>query len=183
MKYYKYPNPYITDDEIAIEYIEVTDSGIHMRQLSVFKDYYISSNVDLFLAEKPLLLEDVKNEENQIEPITKNEFSEIWQEYLNHHKSKWAKIKKAFPINKPVIGCIRVFFPQGIIVELGEQVFGVTGFKKAKATVNSEFIMSTRYQITGIITGYDENNQWIKLDSPQIYADKQCDLHAWQSPT
>ena len=174
MKYYKYPNPYITDDEIATEYIEVRDNVI-MRQLSVFEHYCISSNVDLFLADQPFEYDDIKDWDEEIVTIATDEFNAVWQKHLQHHEAKWIESKKSFPINKPVIGCIKIFFPQGIIVQLGQQTLGVTDYIQARATASPGFIMQTRYQIAGIVTGYDEANQWIELSSPQIYADKQCD--------
>ncbi len=180
MKYYKYPNPDITDDEIATEYIEV-GGEIIMRQLSIFDDRYISSNVDLCLADKPFDFEILVDFE-EIVPISADEFNGVWQKHLRQHEARWANAKKLFPVNTRVIGCMKIFFPQGIIVQLGQQVFGVTDYMQARATTDPEFIMGTRYQIAGIVTGYDETNQWIELGSPQIYADKDCDSHAWHSP-
>ena len=175
MKYYKYPNPNITNDEIATEYIEVRDDLI-MRQLSVFENYYISSNVDLSLADQPFEYENIKDDyDEEIVSIAADEFNAVWQKYLGHHEARWIESKTLFPINTPVIGCIKIFFPQGIIVQLGQQTLGVTDYIQARATASPGFIMQTRYQIAGIVTGYDEANQWIELSSPQIYADKQCD--------
>ena len=180
MKYYKYPNPYITDDEIATEYIEVRDDLI-VRQLSAFEHYYISSNVDLFLADQPFEYEEIKDWDEGIVTIAADEFNAVWQKHLQHHEVKWIESKKSFPINKSVIGCIKMFFPQGIIVQLDQQVFGVADYAQARASANPSS-MYPRYQIAGIVTGYDEANQWIELGSPQIYADKQCDLDTWHSP-
>lgn len=181
MKYYKYPNPYIIDDEIATDYIEVAGDTI-MRQLSVFADRYISSNVDLDLGEKPFEYEVVVEEYDEgIVIITADEFDAVWQKHLQQHEARWLDAKKQFPINTPVIGCIKVFFPQGIIVQLGQQIFGVTDYAHARASTSPEF-MYPRYQISGIVTGYDETNQWIELSSPQIHSDKQCDLRIWPHP-
>jgi hypothetical protein len=182
MQYYKYPNPYITDDETAIEYIEIDNRGTFMRQLSVFEHYSISSNVDLHLADQPLEYEDIKDEENEIVLIRADEFNTVWRKHLEQHEARWNEAKKLFPINKPVICCMKVFFPQGIIVRLGEQVLGVTDYWQAKATAGAGFHMQTRRQMAGIVTGYDEVNQWIELGSPQIYTDKPCDSDTWQSP-
>ncbi len=182
MKYYKYPNPYITDDEIAIEYIEV-DREIIMRQLSVFAHHYISSNVDLRLADQPFEYEEIADPHAEgIVVITDDEFNAVWQEHLRRHETRWTESKKLFPINRTVIGCMKIFFPQGIIVQLGQRAVGVTDYWQACATAHPGFIMGTGYQIASIVTGYDETNQWIELGSPQIYTDKRYDPHTWHSP-
>jgi len=181
MKYYKYPNPYITDDEIATEYIELDGETI-MRQLSVFEHYYISSNVDLALADQPFDEDMIDDYGEEIVSITVDEFNAVWQQPLRHHEARWTEAKKSFPINKPVMGCMKIFFPQGIIVQLDQQVFGVTDYWQARATASPGFSMQTGRQIAGIVTGCDETNQWIELGSPQIYEDKRCDPHTWQLP-
>ena len=173
MKYYKYPNPYITDDEVATDYIEV-DGDLIMRQLSVFENSDISSNVDLALGDQPFDYEYLKDDFEEIVPIAADEFNAAWQKHLQQHEARWAEAKKAFPINAPVAGCMRIFFPQGVIVELGQQMYGVTDYTQARATASSGFIMGTGFQLNGIVTGYDEVNQWIELGSPQIHSDKPC---------
>ena len=180
MKYYKYPNPHITDDEIAIDYFEV-DGDLIMRQLSVFEDHYISSNVDLALGDQPLKYEEIREYDEDIIIISADEFNEVWKKHLQQHEARWAEAKKLFPINTSVTGCMAIFFPQGVIVELGQTIFGVTDYAQARALTSPEF-MYTRYQISGIVTGYDETNQWIELGSPQIHSDKRCDLRIWPHP-
>jgi hypothetical protein len=176
MKYYKYPNPYITDDEVATDYIEV-DGNIIMRQLSVFENHFVSSNVDLILGDQPFEYEELKDDFEEITPIAAAEFHEAWRKHLQFREATWIEAKKSVPINSQVRGCMKIFFPQGIIVQLGQQVFGVTDYVQARATAAPEFIMRTGCELTGIVTGYDETNQWVELGSPQIYADKRCDPH------
>lgn len=171
MKYYKYP---WVDDENSVDYIEVDDK-IVMRQLTVFEHKVQSSNVDLLLADQPFEYEELQDIE-EIKQITAEEFNAVWQKHLQAHETTWNAAKNLFPINKRVVGCMKIFFPQGIIVQLGQGIFGVTDYWQARATASSKFIMGTRYQISGIVTGYDETNQWIKLNSPQIYEDKDCEL-------
>lgn len=184
MKYYKYPNPYITDDEIATDYIEVDDEHYSVRQLSIFKSGATeSSNVDLMLGDQPFDYEKDKDDyDYPITPITADEFNAVWQKHLQQHAARWIETKKLFPINKPVTGCMKTFFPQGIIVQLDQNALGVTDYWQARATATSQFSMVIGYQITGAVTGYDETNQWIKLGSPQIDVDKPCNPHNWGSP-
>lgn len=179
MKYYKYPNPEITDEEVATDYIEV-DGNLALRQLSVFKQYDISSNVDLSLTDQPFEYEEIiaysDTDDFVPVPIEADEFNAVWERHLQRTEDKWNTAKKSFPVNTPVLGCIAIFFPQGVIVELGERIFGVTDYMQARASTSPNFIMGTRRQISGIVTGYDEANQWIQIGSPQIHTDKSCDL-------
>src|SRR5258706_10452300 len=106
-----------------------------------------------------------------------DEFNVVWQQHLQHHEARWSAAKKSFPINMPVIGCMKIFFPQGIVIQLGQQVFGVTDYWQAHSTASPDFIMQTGRQISALVTGYDETNQWIELGSPHIHAEKGCDQH------
>ncbi len=186
MKYYKYSNPEITDEEIATDYIEV-DGNLALRQLSVLEHYDISSNVDLLLMDQPFEYEEIVAyaHANDIVPIPieADEFKAVWERHLQRNEARWHAAKKSFPINTPVVGCMAIFFPQGAIVELAVRVFGVTDYVQARASASPDFIMRTGWQISGIVTGYDETNQWIQLGSPQIHADKNCDPQIWRLPT
>ncbi|MBI1280760.1 MAG: hypothetical protein GC179_21730 [Anaerolineaceae bacterium] len=187
MKYYKYPNPEITDEEIATDYIEV-DGNLALRQLSVLEQYDISSNVDLLLMDQPFEYEEEIIAYSDTDdfvpiPIEADEFNAVWERHLQRNEVRWNTAKKSFPINTPVVGCIAIFFPQGVIVELGERIFGVTDYVQARASASADFIMRTGRQISGIVTGYDETNQWIHLGSPQIHADKNCDPQIWRLPS
>ena len=176
MKYYKYENPYI-EDEVATDFLEV-DNEVVLRQLSVFKHKFYSSNVDLALTDQPFEYEkNIDEGDDTIIPIEAKEFEKVWQKHLEEHEVHWQAAKARLPICSNVIGCIAIFFPQGIIVRLGQHALSVTDYRQAKTTADSKFIMRTGRIISGVVMGYDEINQWIKLGSPNIHTDKECDPH------
>lgn len=186
MKYYKYSNSAITDEEVATDYIEV-DGNLALRQLSVLEHYDISSNVDLILMDQPFEYEEIIAYDSDTDdfvpiPIEVEEFNAVWERHLQRNEVRWNAAKKSFPINMPVVGCMAIFFPQGGVVELGERIFGVTDYMQARASASADFIMRTRRQISAVVTGYDEANQWILLGSPQIETDKNCDLQISRLP-
>ena len=171
MRYFKDPNPIDYCDGVAVDFYEVSGDLI-MRQLTVFKDSIESSNVDLVLGDKPFDYETIVSF-HDIEEISVEEFEAAWRIHLDQHAARWAEAKAAFPVGSAVVGCITIFFPQGVIVTLGSRIFGVADYAGARATTMAS--LYPRMQLTGVVAGYDEANQWIKLDSPHVFAERTCD--------
>jgi hypothetical protein len=66
-----------------------------------------------------------------------------------------------------VQGWIEIFFPQGVIVNLGAETFAVADYAATRASARSEW-MYLGYTITAIVDGYDEVNQWLLLIHPKV---------------
>ncbi len=167
MKYYKY-----WDEESPIDggftYLE-TDGGYAIRQITVHADRFFASNVryphwGLCLAEGHVNYDSI----DKVTLISKNEFDEIWQKHLLQHRSQWNKAKQVCRIGSKVEGSIVIFFPQGVIIDLGDDVLGVADYKECKASTKPEF-MYPKHKVTAIVEGYDKVNQWVILASPQVY--------------
>ncbi len=108
-------------------------------------------------------------EEGDVTAISQQEFQAVWNQYLALRQKGWNAAKLNYPVGLPVQGAIKIFFPQGVIVDLGDDVLGVADHDACKQSRTSEFIMSTRLKLTAVVSGYDEVNQWIVLTSPQVY--------------
>lgn len=172
MKYYKYEDNEADYPNTGMTYIEA-DDGWQVRCVTLVGERYISSNVDLLLADAQ---EDYDNylegnsddEMPQIIPITQEEFEQVWQQSLTQHQQAWEMAKALYPIGKAVHGYIRIFFPQGVIASLPNQVLAVADYAACKASTTPDHIMSSRNKITGVVSGYDELNHWLILSSPQV---------------
>ena len=168
MKYYKY-----WDEDSQIDggytYLE-TDDGWAIRQITENSGRFFASNVrypgwGLCLADQKIDHSELIDDEPPLIPITKNEFDEVWNLHLSQRRPVWNKLKKAYQVGSRVEGMILVFFPQGVIVALGQHGLGVADYTDSKAVTKPEF-MYPKHKITAIVSGYDEVNQWIKLASP-----------------
>jgi hypothetical protein len=172
MRYYKYLDE---DGPIGDGYTFVeTDDGWAIRQITVHNDNFLASNVryspwGLCLADQKVDYDElIDYDEMSPIPITKNEFDEVWNLHLTQRRAIWNKVKKAYKIGSKVEGAILIFFPQGVIVDLGEDSLGVADYVECKASTKPES-MYPKHKLTATVGGYDEVNQWIILESPQVH--------------
>jgi hypothetical protein len=166
MKYYKYIFDEDTGGNNEIFYHETKD-GWTIRQIIVDGKNWITSNVNLVLADQQIDYDS----EPDITPISKQEFDEIWYSCLAPRQAIWGKVKQAYLVGTPVQGFIKIFYPQGVIVNLGGDALGVANYAACKASTKPEFMYS-KHKVTAVVQGYDEVNQWIILASPQVYEEQ-----------
>jgi hypothetical protein len=169
IKYYKY------EDEGGIvgdgtRYIE-SDDGVALREVTVIGDKMIGSNVKyplwgLMLAEGETAYDEI----SCVERIDPSEFESVWSLHLKSNAGRWAMTKAAYPVAKKVAGFLKVFFPQGAIVDLGDGVLGVANYTACKSSTTSEYICG--HLITAVVSGYDEQYQWLILHSPQVHPER-----------
>ena len=151
-----------------VTYFE-TKNGWPLRQITVIgeKDYIMSSAVH---PEHGLVLSDksVDSTIRHVTQIKQEEFENVWNKYLINDSRKWDMSKASNPIESDVAGVIRVFYPQGVIVDLENDVIGIANFKECLDSSGPEF-MYPRHKVSAKVTGYDETNHWIILGSPVVH--------------
>jgi hypothetical protein len=167
MKYYKYRDEF-SPIAPGTEYVE-TDKGWPIRQIAFNGKEYIASNRrhplwGLTLGDQQVDWDAI----DEVSSISKQEFEKIWNAHLANHQVEWDAIKKAHPNGKEEQGFIVVFFPQGVIVDLGDNTLGLADYSTCLASTIPEYMYS-KHKVTAIVGGYDEVNQWIVLESPQVH--------------
>ncbi|WP_088068065.1 hypothetical protein [Gottfriedia luciferensis] len=65
-------------------------------------------------------------------------------------------------------GKIEVFYPQGVIVSISENVIGVADYIKCKDNSQPENLYP-HHKITGKVNGYDEINMWLILENAKVF--------------
>lgn len=171
MRYYKYP-----DDDIFVNgtvYLE-EDDGCTFRQIIVSGEQRMASNLkypnEAFALPDGWVDYDAFEEDFEgVISITQQEFDAVWNQHLlqNHHY--WEKVKALYPTGMQITGAILIFYPQGVIVDLGSGALGIAGYAQCQASAQPEW-MYPKHQIKAVVAGYDEKNQWIKLMEPQVLA-------------
>lgn len=85
---------------------------------------------------------------------------------------EWNQIKRSLPVGTKVKGEIEVFFPQGTLVNLGEeQATGLAATTALRKTTPAQW-RYPGHKMNAIVSGYDELNQWVVLDQARIFEDK-----------
>ena len=168
MKYYKY-----LDEESfiggAARYLE-TDRGRAVREVSLNGDVCLASNI-LYPHWGMLLAEGRVEYDEVVTPISKSEFDEAWNKNLTQTAARWLIAKFAYPIGTPVQGSIVIFYPQGVIVDLGRCVLGAADYEACRNSTKAE-LMYPKHKVTAVVKDYDESNQWLILDSPTVHAEQ-----------
>jgi len=168
MKYYKYTFDEDIGGNNEIFYHE-TKNGWTIRQIIINEISWITSNVKD--SEGRLVLADTQldyDSESDITTISKQEFDEVWHNCLAPRQAMWEKIKQIHSVGESVEGFIEIFYPQGVIVDLGNEALGVADYAACKASTEPK-IMYPKHKITAIVQGYDEVNQWVILTSPKVH--------------
>lgn len=175
MKYYKY-----ADDDVfthkgnvveATTYLEVDDNCPY-RQITVGGGQSISSNINhpkwgIELGDQCADLDDAEG----VISISEEEFYAVWHLHLAQHQQQWEAAKAQHPLGKAIFGTMLIFYPQGVLVDLGPNAVGVADYWECHASTRPEW-MYTKHKIKAIVAGYDEENQWIRLQEPQVLKER-----------
>jgi hypothetical protein len=168
MRYFQYEDD---NDFIGkgIRYIE-TDEGYTIREVTVCGNCFLGSN--FYYPHDGLMLSEGKCEYETIAEvieITKETFDTTWAAHLAQNMGRWSVIKHSYPVGFQVQGRIAVFYPQGVIVDLGDGgTLGIANYEACKSSTQSKF-MYPNHRIHAIVQGYDDLNQWLILEFPQVH--------------
>ena len=165
IKCYKYQDAY-SPIQNAITYIETLDGSV-LRQITVNTNECIASNLyhpkwGLVLAEGYVDYDSIA----EVELITENDFEEIWSRALKENQRAWEETKSSYPVGSYLIGKIAIFYPQGIIIRIGDNALGVTNYKECKSAIGPEK-MYPNHKIEAIVSGYNEKFNWLELSNPK----------------
>jgi hypothetical protein len=170
MNYYKYRD---TEGFIAggIRYIEV-ENGWSLREITVSDNSILASNIKYPLW--GLIMSDSQVDYDSIDEVTKiekSEFAQLWNTHLSHNVGRWLITKLAYPLGTHIQAHILMFYPQGVMIDLGDAVIGVADYKECRASTKPEF-MYPNHAITGVVSGHDEQNQWLVISLPQVHQER-----------
>ncbi len=107
----------------------------------------------------------------EVTPIGRHQFEEVWHVHLEQHRDHCDAVKQGYSIGTPVVGAILIFYPQGVIIDLGDNVLGVADHRACRASARPEW-MYPRHKVTAVVAGYDETNQWLVLAAPRVHVER-----------
>lgn len=80
-----------------------------------------------------------------------------------------ASNQNALPVGTKVKGYIEAFFPHGTLIHIFQHhAVGLSDTRTYEEKTPSEW-MYPRHEITAIVQGYDELNQWVILEQTQVF--------------
>lgn len=170
MKYYKYQD----EDSLigtGVRYVEAEDSR-SFREITLSHDSFLASNIKyprwgLMMSEGRVDYDSIE----EVAEIERGEFEQAWRAHLVQNGGRWLITKLAYAIGTRVKGHIAIFYPQGVLVDLGDAVLGVAGYDECRASTEPEFLYP-HHAVVGVVSGYDEQNQWLVLSSPHVLRER-----------
>lgn len=181
MKYYKFWDRFgkLRGGDTYVE----LDKGYVMRQITIRDDEILASNrkhpahgfflptgyID-YAAYNQLHEKEIKD--GLIKPVTtipKKNFDQVWQSHLNQFKADWESKKIAYPKGKRIIGRVQAFYPQGVVIEIEDDLWGVADYERCRASLGHTLMPKLPIEIT--VGGYDDSFQWLILHDPDLTND------------
>ncbi|WP_164215541.1 hypothetical protein [Virgibacillus sp. YIM 98842] len=164
---------YSWDDEDYIggtTYIEI-DDGYATKQIAITPDNYIASNRKdkehhFYLAEGLVDIDEIIKYGGF--EISEQYFYSVWNAYKNALMDKWNETKERFPLGYEIEGIIEVFYPQGIVITISQDVFGITDYDKSRDSTNPKNLYPG-HKMLGKVVSYDEENMWLVIDNPRVF--------------
>jgi hypothetical protein len=166
MIYYKFQDEFSEIDG-GVTYVE-TQESVAYRQITVNGEKYLMSNLNYPQWGMMLPEGEIDPHIDEVDEITKQEFDAVWNSHLMDHQDQWHQTKQRYPRGTEVTGYIQTFYPQGVIVNLGENDLGIADYVECRNSAKPEW-MYPGYRVTAIVADYDEQNHWLVLERPKVY--------------
>jgi len=142
-------------------YFEVDiDGTVYRQMIKNSNQINVSNRYDFCLSEKEVPYCAEKQ-------IDKEEFDYLWKLGNKPFELSWNDTKKSVSIGMSIEGYIEVIYPQGIIINLGNDKYGISDYDECKNRCGSENIY-TKNKIKGKVFGFDEKNLWVKINEAQV---------------
>ncbi len=154
------------------------DRGFVLRQISILGDEVLASNrphpehgyhlptgyID-YAAYNQIHAADIdKGLIKPVAKITPEKFDAVWQKHLAQNESEWATVKKNHSLNTVLNGEVRAFYPQGVIISVGEKVSGIANYERCREIFGHTLMPRMPVQVT--VGGYNERMQWLIFIEP-----------------
>jgi ribosomal protein S1 len=156
-KYYKY-----NDEENVICFLELDEELYCERAIYDIDGNFVSTNLTIedekyFLPEGSFIdcLESLTQ-------TTQKEFLDIWNKVTFPHLKNWDKLKIELEIGQIINANILCFYPQGIILNIGQEFYAIADYGECKNKFGADK-MHPNEKLEFTIGEFDNNNLWVKL--------------------
>lgn len=167
-RYFKWDDD--DDDLRGTTYIE-TDDGIALKQIAVTSTKYIASNrkdeeYHFYLSEGIIDVNEIM--EYGGSEISESKFYSVWNKFREGLIDNWIRTKEKYPVGSIIDGIIEIFYPQGVIIHIAQDIIGIADYDKCRNSSQPENLYP-RHKITGKVVGVDEENMWLIIDNPKVF--------------
>ena len=140
----------VDGDRVAYRQIELSENN--GCRLSIAPDFHLSEAL-------------IDYEEQDL--IAKEEFERAWTAAVLPYQSAWEQTKREYRIGDAFTGGIAMFYPQGVIIQIGPGRYGAARREELSPAPPPEYLYPG-HRADGIVLGYDEDNFWLVLGDVRV---------------
>lgn len=158
-------NRYYREDTQGIwhlRYLELDDELYCLRAVTEYKDSLINSSVAVEHDDCSLPEGDFKDSLGRMTEIEKTEFFEAWNKSTLPYAEKWNVFKAKKIIGERVDAEIICFYPQGVILNIGEQFYCLADYQECENILGAGK-MYAKEKLRLTVLGFDNDNLWLLL--------------------
>lgn len=156
-KYYKY-----IDEENVICFLELDEELYCERSIYNIGEKFVSTNLTIedekyFLPEGSFI-----DSLEHLTESTEREFKDNWNKVILPYLDSWSKLKSELVIGHRINAEIICFYPQGIILEIGQAFYAIANYNDCEKHFGTDK-MYPHKKIDLTIEEFDNDNLWVKL--------------------
>jgi hypothetical protein len=156
-KYYKY----IYEENVTC-FMELDEELYCFRAIYQNEENLISTNIQIEKSKYGLPEGSFIDCLEHLTVTTQKEFLDIWNKVVSSNLDSWNKLKSELVIGDKINAKIICFYPQGIILEIGQLFCAIANYDECRNHFGGDK-MYPREEIALKIEGFDDDNLWIKL--------------------
>lgn len=84
--------------------------------------------------------------------VSERQFYSIWNKNRDGLINSWNQTKEKFPVSSENEGIIEVFYPQGVIINIFQEIIGIADYNRCRESTKPEKLYP-RHKITGKVVG------------------------------
>ncbi|WP_322903135.1 hypothetical protein [Paenibacillus campi] len=114
---------------------------------------------------------DQSMEDAEGRDVTAEQFEDVWAAATQRYRKSWERTKQRFAPGDQVSGIVEVFYPQGTILSLPSDAYGILADRECNGSVTVAG-RAPGYMLKAYVIGWDEINMWLKLSCMKPHAMK-----------
>jgi hypothetical protein len=98
--------------------------------------------------------------------VTREEFDWAWESALASRRAEWEELKRRLPIGRVSDARSLIFYPHGVVMQLGEPFVGLLPLEAYRAHFAEQLQrepLSVHWSLAAAVEAFDDHYQWVLL--------------------
>lgn len=156
-RYFKY-----ADEEEVFCYVELDEALYCLRAVYEVGEGFINTSLQVEHGIYILPEGSFKDSIDAITEIEKAAFDDVWSQSVQPYLGSWHELRASIKAGEKVAGKIICFYPQGVVLNIGQLFYGIADYEECKGYLGAEKMYPAQ-GIELVVAGWDEGNMWVRL--------------------